>query len=156
MCQSGWSPDQGRHGGCASGDSTLDNAAPLPDQLSALAGQYSSDGDVPVDFTVTGAPRPVGADVGLAAFRTAQEALTNARKHAPGRPVSLGLEYSPGEIAVRVLNPMPLPTAGLPLAGTGSGHGLVGLRERAALSGGTLTAGRAGNDWQVLMRIPAA
>jgi signal transduction histidine kinase len=132
-----------------------DNAAPLPDQLAALAGEYSADGDVPVDFTVAGTPRPVAAEVSLAAYRTAQEALTNARKHAPGQPVSLGLEFLPSEIAVLVTNPMPGASVGSPLAATGSGHGLTGLRERAALGGGSLTAGRADGRWQVRMRIPA-
>ncbi len=42
-----------------------------------------------VEFTVTGTPRPLGAERALTAYRTAQEALTNARKHAPGQPVSL-------------------------------------------------------------------
>jgi signal transduction histidine kinase len=131
-----------------------DNAAPLPDQLSELAGEYSADGDVPVAFTVTGSPRPVAAEVSLAAYRTAQEALTNARKHAPGQPVSLGLEFSPSEIAVLVTNPLP-DVVGGPLAATGTGHGLTGLAERAALGGGTLTVGQAGGQWQVRMRIPA-
>jgi signal transduction histidine kinase len=132
-----------------------DNADPLPDQLSALATEYSADGNVPVEFSVTGAPRPVAAEAGLAAYRTAQEALTNARKHAPGQRVSLSLEYSRAGIAVRVVNSLPLAPVGGPLAEAGAGHGLAGLRERAALSGGTLTAGPSGTDWQVQMRIPA-
>jgi DNA-binding NarL/FixJ family response regulator/signal transduction histidine kinase len=77
-----------------------DDAVPLPDQLSALAGEYRADGDAPVDFQVTGSPRPVAAEAGLAAYRTAQEALTNARKHAPGQPVSLCLQFSSTDIAV--------------------------------------------------------
>ncbi|MFZ0001804.1 MAG: histidine kinase, partial [Trebonia sp.] len=55
---------------------------PLSEQLADLAGQYRADGDTPVEFTVTGDPRPVGAEVRLTVYRTAQEALTNARKHA--------------------------------------------------------------------------
>jgi signal transduction histidine kinase len=81
-----------------------DDAPPLPDQLSALAGEYRADGDAPVDFQVAGSPRPVAGQAGLAAYRTAQEALTNARKHAPGRPVRLCLQFSETEIAVRVTN----------------------------------------------------
>jgi signal transduction histidine kinase len=131
-----------------------DNAAPLPQQLSDLAEEYSAGGDVPVDFAVTGSPRPVAAEVSLAAYRTAQEALTNARKHAPGRPVSLRLEFAPSELAVYVTNPMPAVTAGGPLAAAGGGHGLAGLRERAALGGGTLAAGPQDGQWQVRMRVP--
>jgi signal transduction histidine kinase len=130
-----------------------DDAAPLADQLAALAGEYQADGDLTVDFTVTGPPRTVAAEAALAAYRTAQEALTNARKHAPGQPVRLSLEFSAAEIAVRVVNPLPV-QAGGPLAATGAQYGLTGLRERAALGGGTLTAGPAEGEWQVALRIP--
>jgi signal transduction histidine kinase len=132
-----------------------DGAAPLPDQLAALAGEYHADGDTPVDFHVAGAPRPVGADVGLAVYRTAQEALTNARKHAPGEPVRLCLEFSAAELTVRVDNPLPAAADGGPLAPAGAGYGLIGMRERAALGGGTLEAGPAGGQWQVCLRVPA-
>lgn len=131
-----------------------DDAAPLADQLAALAAEYQADGDLAVDFTVTGPPRPVAAEAALAAYRTAQEALTNARKHAPGQPVRLSLEFSAAEIAVGVVNPLPV-QAGGPLAATGAQYGLTGLRERAALGGGTLTAGPAEGEWQVALRIPA-
>jgi signal transduction histidine kinase len=131
-----------------------DDAAPLSDQLAALAGEYQADGDLAVDFTVTGPPRTVAAEAALAAYRTAQEALTNARKHAPGQPVRLSLDFSAAEITVRVVNPLPVHPGG-PLAATGAQYGLTGLRERAALGGGTLTAGRAGGEWQVALRIPA-
>jgi signal transduction histidine kinase len=131
-----------------------DDAAPLADQLAALAGEYQADGDLAVDFTVTGPPRTVAAEAALAAYRTAQEALTNARKHAPGQPVRLSLEFSAAEIAVRAVNPLPA-QAGGPLAATGAQYGLTGLRERAALGGGTLTAGPAEGEWQVCLRIPA-
>ncbi|HEY3954108.1 MAG TPA: histidine kinase [Streptosporangiaceae bacterium] len=130
------------------------DAPPLPDQLSALAGEYRTDGGT-VEFTVTGPPRPVPAEAGLAAYRTAQEALTNARKHAPGQPVSLALEFLDGEMTVRVANPLPAAGGGTPLAATGAGYGLAGLRERAVLGGGTLTSGPAGGQWQVCLRIPA-
>jgi signal transduction histidine kinase len=108
-----------------------------------------------VDFQVAGSPRPVAAEAGLAAYRTAQEALTNARKHAPGQPVRLCLQFSPTDVAVRAANPLPEAPPGGPLAATGSGHGLTGLRERAALAGGTLTAGPADGEWRVCLRIPA-
>jgi len=132
-----------------------DNAAPLPDQLSALAKEYGADSEAPVEFTVTGDPRPIAAEAGLAAYRTAQEALTNARKHAPGQPVSLNLEYSSGELRVRVANPMPAVGADLQLGTSGAGYGLAGLRERAALAGGTLTAGPSDGEWRLTMQIPA-
>ncbi|MGK5549282.1 sensor histidine kinase [Streptomyces sp. URMC 127] len=75
-----------------------------------------------------------------AAFRTVQEALTNARKHAPGARVRVRLsEDAAGELLVEVRNGPPdaaVPAPGLP----GGGHGLVGLRERAQSLGGTLEA----------------
>lgn len=132
-----------------------DDARPLSEQLAELVKEYAADGTAPVDLSITGSPRPVAAEASLAVYRTAQEALTNARKHAPAQPVRLTLEYSPAEITLRVVNQLPAPTADRPLAATGAGYGLTGLRERAALGGGTLTAGPADGEWQATLRIPA-
>ena len=132
-----------------------DDAAPLADQLAELVKEYGTDGDVPVDLVSTGSLRPVPAEAGLTVYRTAQEALTNARKHAPGQPVRLTLGYAPAELTLQVVNPLPTLDTERPLAASGAGYGLTGLRERAALSGGTLTAGPAGGDWRVTLRIPA-
>jgi signal transduction histidine kinase len=132
-----------------------DDTAPLPDQLSSLADQYRAVGDPAVDFTVTGDVRPVSAEATLAAYRTAQEALTNARKHSPGQPVTVRLGFEPGQITVDVTNPLPARRIPGPLAGTGAGYGLTGLRERAALAKGTLEAGPRAGNWQVSLRIPA-
>jgi len=133
-----------------------DDAVPLADQLSALAKEWEADGGVPADFNVIGTLRPVSAEAGLTAFRTAQEALTNARKHAPGQPVRISLEFSATEVAVRAVNPIgAVGGDGGPQAGAGTGYGLTGLRERAVLSGGTLAAGPADGEWRVYLRIPA-
>ncbi len=133
-----------------------DDPAPslLSDQLSALAEEYRADGDA-VDYSVVGTPRPVPAEARLAAYRTAQEALTNARKHAPGQPVRVTLSLSPDDVSVLAVNPLPARVVDGPLAATGAGYGLTGLRERAALAGGTLTAGPADGQWRVSLRIPA-
>ena len=107
-----------------------DDAAPLPDQLSSLAAQFRAVGDLAVDFTVTGEPRPLPEQVSLVAYRTAQEGLTNARKHAPGQPVALGLGFE----AARSRSPSPTryrpPVTQGPLATVGAGAGLTGQRER--------------------------
>jgi signal transduction histidine kinase len=126
----------------------------LADQLRALTDEYRADGGVPVDYTVTGEPRPLGAEAGLTAYRTVQEALTNARKHAPGQPVSVTLRFDPAETTVQVVNPLPPEGAAGPLAHTGAGYGLTGLQERAALSGGTLITGPADGQWQVCLTMP--
>ncbi len=82
-------------------------------QLSSLVGQYRAAGDLAVDFTVTGEPRPLSEAASLVAYRTAQEGLTNARKHAPGQPVALSLGFQAAQITVTVANPMrPVSEAG--------------------------------------------
>jgi signal transduction histidine kinase len=127
----------------------------LTGRLRALADEHRAAGDAAVEFTVTGTPRPLGADAALTAFRTAQEALTNARKHAPGQPVSLTLSYPSDGMTLLVSNPLPAPDGAPPLARAGAGYGLTGLRERAALAGGTLTSGPSGGQWEVCLRLPA-
>jgi signal transduction histidine kinase len=126
----------------------------LVGRLRALADEHRAAGDATVDFTVTGTPRPLGADAALTAFRTTQEALTNARKHAPGQPVSIAVSYQPQEMTLRVSNPLPPAGPAAPLADAGAGYGLTGLRERAALAGGMLAAGEDGGQWQVELRLP--
>ncbi|MEU6667493.1 histidine kinase [Streptomyces sp. NPDC046727] len=84
-------------------------------------------------------PAGVPASVGRTAYRIAQEALTNARKHAPGTEVTVRLTGTPGDgLTVTVTNPAP-PAEVPPVPG--SGQGLIGLTERAALAGGHLEHG---------------
>ncbi|HEY2281066.1 MAG TPA: histidine kinase [Streptosporangiaceae bacterium] len=131
-----------------------DDAAPLPDQLASLAAQYQATGDATIQLTVTGEPRPLPGPAALVAYRTAQEGLTNARKHAPGQPVTLILAFERGQVAVAIENPLPPAGEQGPLAGTGAGAGLTGLKERAALAGGTLEAGPADGTWRTDLTIP--
>jgi signal transduction histidine kinase len=95
-----------------------------------------------------------GLDPGveLAAYRIVQEALTNARRHAPGAAVDVELRYTGGALAVRVRDNGPGPPPG----GPGGGHGLAGMRERAAAVGGELrTAEAPGGGFLVAATLPA-
>ncbi|MFJ4521106.1 sensor histidine kinase [Streptomyces sp. NPDC088810] len=84
-------------------------------------------------------PAAVPASVGRTAYRIAQEALTNARKHAPGTEVTVRLAGTPGDgLTVTVTHPAP-PAEAPPVPG--SGQGLIGLTERATLAGGHLRHG---------------
>jgi signal transduction histidine kinase len=93
--------------------------------------------------------------VELAAYRIIQEALTNARRHAPGAAVDVELRFTPDALHLRVRDNGPGPAP----AGAqreGAGHGLLGMRERAAAVGGQLSAGPApGLGFQVEATLPA-
>ncbi|TVZ03490.1 hypothetical protein EAS64_24215 [Trebonia kvetii] len=137
------------------GDRGAATAGRLVVRLRTLAEEHGAAGDACVEFTVTGTPRPLGADGALTAYRTAQEALTNARKHAPGQPVRVALDYAADAVTLQVSNPLPEAVAAGPLATAGSGYGLTGLRERAALAGGTLAAEPGDGQWRVLLTLLA-
>lgn len=98
-------------------------------------------------------------DVALAAYRAAQEALSNARKHAPDALVTVELDSRHDELVLTVTDRPPV-TADRPaapptsLAGTSGGYGLTGLAERAELLGGALTAGPQGAGWALRLRMP--
>ncbi len=141
-----------------------DGLAETRQALSALRGEFTPVGEYLVELaaaegavlTVQGTPRPLAAEAGLAVRRTAQEALTNVRKHASGGGCTLLLRYLPEQVELEVRNNR---TARAPvspeLAGSGSGYGLLGMRERAELLGGSLLAGPDEGGWRVLLRVPA-
>ena len=127
--------------------------APQPglDRLDALVDGLSDSG-VPVTLTRSGRPRPVPAGVELAAYRVVQEALTNTIKHAAGAAATVLVEYGTDHLRVQVTD-----TGGTPgaEAATGGRHGLIGLRERLAVYGGTLRTGpRLTGGYRVDARIP--
>lgn len=110
------------------------------EQLGELAEHFSATG-MGVTFTVSGTPRTLPPGVGLTVYRVTQEALTNALKHAgTSAVVRVNLTYGEGDVGVSVRDDGP-GRAAAPVRETGTGHGLIGMRERAALYGGTLTAG---------------
>lgn len=112
---------------------------------------------MPTEFTVHGPVRPLPPSVGLAVFRIVQEALTNARKHAGEARALVQLTYRPDEVAVEVRDDgaggFQVPSR--PAAR--SGYGLIGMRERVALQGGTLEAGALdGGGFRVAARLPVS
>jgi signal transduction histidine kinase len=114
---------------------------PLPDLLTNLTTTYHTDHHAAATTHIHGQPRDLNPDTTLTLYRTAQEAITNIRKHAPGAPTTLTLHYQPHTITLTITNGNPPPNTPRPLTTTGSGYGLTGLRERAELVGGTFTAG---------------
>ncbi|TDO37445.1 signal transduction histidine kinase [Paractinoplanes brasiliensis] len=127
--------------------------APQPgiEGLPALVGRMR-DAGVPVLLTVLGEERPIPPGVGLTAYRVVQEALTNMVRHAPGATAMVLVEHGPGELRVEVTNTEP---TGLAATGPTGGRGLIGLRERLAVYGGTLRAeARPGEGFLVEAVIP--
>ncbi|RIQ32170.1 sensor histidine kinase [Jiangella rhizosphaerae] len=99
---------------------------------------------VAVELTTAGAPvTEVSAAVGLSAYRIVQESLANAVRHAPGSAVTVDVAYTAQAIELRVRNTTPATRANAQTAAptSANGHGLPGMRERAAVVGGTLAAG---------------
>jgi signal transduction histidine kinase len=117
----------------------------LADGLRALVAD-TPDATLEID----GAPDLLSATAQETVLRTAQEALTNARRHAAGAPVSVHLRHRDGatelEVRDRTGAPPPPPTTG--------GYGLVGMAERAALAGAEVSAGPVEDGWRVLLRLP--
>jgi signal transduction histidine kinase len=106
-------------------------------------------------LVVAGPSRGLPAEAGLAVRRVAQEAMTNVRKHAPGARVELRLEYRPQEVELEFRDYGGKAPVDNSLGSTGSGYGLVGMRERAELLGGALDAGPAEEGFVVRLRVPA-
>jgi signal transduction histidine kinase len=126
--------------------------APLPglDGLPALAEQVRSAG-LPVELTVTGRPVPLPGGLDVSAYRIVQEALTNAVRHATGATrATVCVGWTARELCLEVCDD------GRPVNGAGpDGHGLIGMRERVALFGGSFTAGRrTGGGWVVRAGLP--
>jgi signal transduction histidine kinase len=159
------------HGIQATGRAAVDDLRRMlgllrgPDRSGALAPQpgldavdelvaAARDAGTPVEVDCADLPSlPAGVD--LAAYRIVQEAVTNAAKHAPGCPTTVRVACEGDSISVEARTTAP--PAGGAAHRNGTGHGLVGMRERAAVYGGALEAGfDARGDWVVLARLPLA
>ncbi|MEV6806007.1 histidine kinase [Streptomyces sp. NPDC051132] len=102
-----------------------------------------------VDAEVTGPVASVPGPVSREGYRILQEALTNVLRHAGAVPVRVRVAVTGGTLALEVRNPLP---GAIP--GPGRGSGLRGIRERAALLGGTARTGPDEGDWQVRAELP--
>ncbi|TMR23432.1 sensor histidine kinase [Nonomuraea turkmeniaca] len=118
-------------------DTPGDAPQPTLDRLDELLANVRGAGVV-LTAETAGEPRPLSPGVELSAFRIVQEALSNAMRHAPGAPVAVRLCYHPHALTIRVANAAP--AAAVPPS-PGAGHGLLGMRERAAMLGGDLVTG---------------
>ena len=107
------------------------------DELDDLVRNFRSDA-VPVALDVEAEPSRLPSSVSHAAYRTVQEALTNVRKHAAGARASVRVRTQQDTLVVEVRNGRAM--ARKPALPSG-GHGLIGLKERAGLLGGTFSAG---------------
>ncbi|MGH7666309.1 MAG: sensor histidine kinase [Candidatus Dormibacteria bacterium] len=105
---------------------------------------------IEVELRIQGEPRRLPEGLELSAYRIVQESLTNAIRHSDARSASVLVEYRPGELRLQVSDD----GHGSPV-GDGSGHGLIGIRERVALFGGTVDASpQDGHGWRVSARLP--
>ena len=116
--------------------------------LDALAERSRASG-LDVTVSVQGSRRPLSPAVDQAAYRILQEALTNAAWHGRGS-ADVAIEFAPRALEIGVTNP----AAPSPAARDGGGHGIVGLRARAQLLGGTLEVGADDGSFRVQARLP--
>jgi signal transduction histidine kinase len=114
--------------------------------VETLAARYRASG-LAVTLRVDGSRRPLAPGVDQAAYRILQEALTNAARHGSGS-AEVEVDFGAGLLIVTVTNPVP------PGAANGAGHGLIGMRERAQLLGGSLEAGAVDGVYRVRARLP--
>jgi signal transduction histidine kinase len=107
---------------------------------------------VPLTVNVEGAPRPLGASLDASAFRIVQEAVTNVVRHAAGARATVTVRYGDEALELCVADEG---GDGGSRSNGGGGHGLIGMRERAELFGGTLSAGRVdGSGFEVRAALP--
>jgi signal transduction histidine kinase len=136
-------------------DGEAEGLEPQPsiDQVGTLVDQVERAG-LPVDLTVAGEPVALPAGLDLCAYRIVQEALTNTLKHAGPARAEVVLSYAASGLDIDVRDDG---RGSGSTNGDGSGHGLIGMRERVALYGGTLKTGpRDGGGFQVHAHLPLA
>jgi signal transduction histidine kinase len=134
------------------------DALPGPERVQVLAEAVAEQSGLPVTVDVRGEPRELPADARLAVYRTAQEALTNVRRHATPDRVEVRLDYQPDAVALVVEDHGAAAVGPGGVGATaldGAGYGLTGMRERAELLGGTLVAEPTHDGFRVQLVLPA-
>ncbi len=135
------------------GDSEPTEPAGGLGRLDELIESFAATG-LRVTCDVTGQVRPLPEAVDLTAYRVIQESLTNTAKHAAGASAVVRLAFGPGALALAIEDDGPFVAGD---AEGAEGHGIIGMRERAATVGGWLTAGpRGGGGFRVLAELPAS
>jgi signal transduction histidine kinase len=127
-----------------------EDAVPDVRALGDLVTAYRLETGAPAEFEVDGVERELPAEARGALYRTMQEALANTRKHAPGAPVRVTLSY--GDVVRLTVEDR---TGKRPERAAPGGYGLLGMRERADLVGGSLAAGPTSTGWRVELKVPA-
>jgi signal transduction histidine kinase len=133
---------------------------PGPERIGLLADAFGQQSGLPVALEVTGEPRELAPDARLAVYRTAQEALTNVRRHATPERVEVRVDYRPESTVLVVQDHAPagVPAPvnfGIPIhPSAAGGFGLTGMRERAELLGGELIAEPTDDGFRVELRLP--
>ena len=123
-------------------------------QLNELLDEARDTSGTGTRIIISGPPATLDPGVELAAYRIVQEALTNARRHAPGAAVDVELHFADDALGLRIRDNGPGPSAAQPVAA--GGHGLPGMRERAAAAGGELRTGAApGGGFLIEATLPA-
>ena len=129
---------------------------PLGQELAAVVDTHRQRYCVPVTLETSGVARALPPDAALALLRTAQEAMVNAAKHAPGQRVTVRLDYGEGNVRLSVVNGLDGAGASVRRPGNTGGYGLTGMRERLRLLNGTLRACPKENEWAVTAELPLA
>jgi signal transduction histidine kinase len=113
-------------------------------------------GGARIELVVDPPPVPPPPSLQLAVFRIVQEALTNAGRHAPGAPVRVRVDGTGTALHVEVLSAGAPAARGRAARSGGGGHGLVGMRERVRMHGGSLEAGPTSDGFRVHAELPLA
>jgi signal transduction histidine kinase len=127
---------------------------PGPESLPGLAARFQHDSGIPCQYAASGQVRTLSSEARLAVYRVAQEALTNVTKHARPARVAVSLAYEPAGTRLTVEDFTAAGARPRP-AEHGGGYGLTGMRERAELLGGALTAANTAGGFRVGLWLPA-